>query len=192
MKSSKLAILGLVLTSALALSGCSMNVGNQDHGRDGTMHQNEASEFSSNDVMFAQMMIPHHQQAVDMGTLAETRASDEEVKTLAAQIKAEQGPEIQEMKAWLSSANAGMHMGHDMGMDGMLSEAEIDALEKATGSEFDRLFVAGMIAHHEGAIVMAQMVLNSANSKAKSLGEKIVESQTIQIQELQAILKRLG
>jgi uncharacterized protein (DUF305 family) len=169
-----------------------MNVVNQDHGKDGTLHQNESSEFSSNDVMFAQMMIPHHQQAVDMGTLAETRASDAEVKALAAQIKAEQAPEIQEMKAWLSSANAGMHMGHDMGMDGMLSDEEMAALEKSTGQVFDLLFVQGMITHHEGAIVMAQMVLNSANTEAKALGEAIVESQTKQIEELKAILKRLG
>lgn len=192
MKTSKLAIAGVLFASALALSSCTMNVGNQDHGKDGTMHQNEPSEYSSNDVMFAQMMIPHHQQAVDMGTLAETRASDAEVKALAAQIKAEQAPEIQEMKAWLSSANAGMHMGHDMGMDGMLSDEEMDALEKSTGPAFDRLFVQGMISHHEGAIAMAQMVLNSANSEAKTLGETIVESQTKQIDELRTILKRLG
>lgn len=192
MKFGKLAIVGVFLASTLALSGCTVNIGTQDQGKDGMMHQNDSSEFSSNDVMFAQMMIPHHQQAVDMGTLAESRASDAEVKSLAAQIKAEQAPEIQQMKAWLESANAGMHMGHDMGMDGMLSDEEIATLENSSSLAFDRLFVQGMISHHEGAIEMAQMVLNSANVEAKALGEAIVESQTKQIEELRAILKRLG
>jgi uncharacterized protein (DUF305 family) len=73
------------------------------------------------------MMIVHHQQAVDMGTLAETRASSPEVKSLAAQIKSEQAPEITQMKGWLEAANAPMDMGHDMGMDGMLTDAQMDS-----------------------------------------------------------------
>ena len=82
-------------------------------------------------------------------------------------------------------------MGHDMGMDGMLSDDEMTALENATGAEFDRLFVKGMIAHHEGAIEMAQMVLNSNNAEAKALGEAIVSSQTAQIVTLKQLLAKL-
>jgi uncharacterized protein (DUF305 family) len=141
--------------------------------------------------MFAQMMVPHHQQAVDMGTLAETRATNEEVKAIAAQIKAEQAPEIAQMQKWLTDPAASSHMGHDMGMGGMLSDDEMTALENATGVEFDRLFVKGMIAHHEGAIEMAQMVLNSKNAEAKALGEAIVSSQTAQIVTLKQLLAKL-
>ena len=172
-----------------SLTACAAGTGEMNHG--GHMSDSAAAGFSSDDLMFAQMMVPHHQQAVDMGTLAETRATNEEVKVIAAQIKAEQAPEIAQMKKWLTDPAASSHMGHDMGMDGMLSDDEMTALENATGAEFDRLFVKGMIAHHEGAIEMAQMVLNSNNAEAKALGEAIVSSQTAQIVTLKQLLAKL-
>jgi uncharacterized protein (DUF305 family) len=193
MNTRKALVLSMILLGGLALGGCAVNIAGPSQSHHGEPNQeNQSSKFSNSDVMFAQMMIPHHQQAVDMGTLAETRASDPEVQALAAMIKSEQAPEIEQMKKWLASSNAGEHMGHDMGMDGMLSADDFAALESATGTEFDRLFVAGMIAHHEGAVEMAKMVLNSENAEAKALGEAIVDSQTSQIASLKAILKRLG
>ena len=188
----RIALLSLLLVGSVAITGCTINIGTAGDDRHGMMNQNDESQYSSQDIMFAQMMIPHHQQAVDMGTLAETRASNPEVKTIAAQIKAEQAPEIEQMKSWLDASNSGMHMGHEMGMDGMLSDAEMKKLENASGAEFDKLYVAGMIGHHEGAVQMAQMVLLSDNSEAKALGEAIVESQTKQITYLKGLLAKLG
>ena len=188
----RIALLSLLVAGSVAITGCTINIGTAGDDRHGMMNQNDDSEYSSQDIMFAQMMIPHHQQAVDMGTLAETRASNPEVKTIAAQIKAEQAPEIEQMKSWLDASNSGMHMGHEMGMDGMLSDAEMKKLENASGAEFDKLYVAGMIGHHEGAVQMAQMVLLSDNSEAKALGEAIVESQTKQITYLKGLLAKLG
>lgn len=156
------------------------------------MDENGNSDFSQQDVMFAQMMIPHHQQAVDIGTLAETRAENSDVKTLAAEIKSEQGPEISQMKTWIESAGAGMEMDHEMPMSGMLSESDLAALSKATGVNFDRLFLSSMIAHHEGAIQMASMVTTSKNAEARKLGEAIVESQTAQIVYMKELFKSLG
>jgi uncharacterized protein (DUF305 family) len=155
-----IALSGAVLLSTIALAGCTINLGSSDTdqnsgmmGNGGMMGNNSSSSaFSGSDIMFAQMMIPHHQQAVDMGTLAETRASSPEVKALAAQIKAEQAPEIEQMKGWLKSANASLDMGHDMGMGGMLTESDMSALKNATGAAFDRLYLEGMIGHHKGAI----------------------------------------
>lgn len=187
----RIALLSLLVAGSVAITGCTINIGTAGDDRHGMMNQNDESQYSSQDIMFAQMMIPHHQQAVDMGTLAETRASNPEVKTIAAQIKAEQAPEIEQMKSWLDASNSGMHMGHNMGMDGMLSDAEMKKLENATGAEFDKLYVAGMIGHHEGAVQMAQMVLLSDNSEAKALGEAIVESQTKQITYLKGLLAKL-
>jgi uncharacterized protein (DUF305 family) len=182
----------VVVLVGLGLTGCTINIGSPDSEHShGMMSQND-SLFSSADIMFAQMMIPHHQQAVDMGTLAETRASDSEVKALAAQIKSEQTPEIEQMKSWLDKAGAGMNMGHDMGMGGMLSATEMTSLKAATGKEFDRLYVQGMIGHHEGAIAMANMVIDSSNSEVQALGKAIIDSQTKQIETLKTILKRLG
>lgn len=140
--------------------------------------------------MFAQMMIPHHHQAVDMGTLAETRASSAEVKALAAKIKAEQAPEITQMKGWLDTANASMDMGHEMGMGGMLDDAQMEALRNAKGAEFDRLFLEGMIGHHQGAIHMAQMVIDSNNAEAADLGKTIIDSQTKQISYMESLLAK--
>jgi uncharacterized protein (DUF305 family) len=146
------------------------------------------SDFSGVDIMFAQMMIPHHQQAIDMSALAESRAMSPAVKALASKISAEQGPEIEQMRAWLKAANAPTEMGHQMSMDGMLSDAELERLTNASGAEFDELFILGMIAHHEGAIEMAQMVVDSKNLEARELGETIIKMQTLEIAELKALL----
>jgi uncharacterized protein (DUF305 family) len=193
-----IALGGAVLISTIALAGCTINLGSSGSdqnsgmmGNGGMMGNNSSSSaFSGSDIMFAQMMIPHHQQAVDMGTLAETRASSPEVKALAAQIKAEQAPEIEQMKGWLKAANASLDMGHDMGMGGMLTEADMTALKNAKGATFDRLYLEGMIGHHKGAIHMAQMVIDSNNAEANKLGHAIIDSQTKQIASMEQLLKK--
>jgi uncharacterized protein (DUF305 family) len=144
------------------------------------------SEFSANDQMFAQMMIPHHEQAIEMSKLALAISKDSEVLQLAEQIESAQGPEIEQMKSW--GASDSDHAGH--AMDGMLSDSEMEELTKATGSEFDRLFLEGMIKHHEGAIEMAQMVLDSDNAKAAKLGKEIVRTQQAEINQMQDLLNR--
>jgi uncharacterized protein (DUF305 family) len=188
-----LAASATALLAAAALTGCTINLGgNSNLGQNGMgMMGNNNSAFSGSDIMFAQMMIPHHQQAVDMGTLAETRAANPKVKALAAQIKAEQAPEIAQMKGWLSDANAPLEMSHTMGMGGMLTDSQMTVLKNSTGAEFDRLYIEGMIAHHEGAIHMAQMVIDSNNSEAKALGEAIIKSQTEQVTYMKELLATL-
>lgn len=188
-----LAVSAILAASGIALTGCTLNFNSGDDSNGmmgGHMSNSKESEFSGSDIMFAQMMIPHHQQAVDMGTLAETRASSPEVKALAAKIKAEQAPEIQQMKGWLEAAGASTEMGHDMGMGGMLTDAQMTALAAASGAEFDRLYLEGMIGHHEGAIHMAQMVIDSNNAEAKALGEAIVSSQSEQIDYMKSLLNK--
>lgn len=191
----RIAVAFALIMASISLTGCTNNLGISDTdnksgmmGGNGTMNSS-SSVFSGADIMFAQMMIPHHQQAVDMGTLAETRALNPQVKDLAAKIKSEQAPEIIQMKGWLADANASMDMGHDMGMGGMLSDADMQALAAAKGAEFDKLFLEGMIAHHEGAIHMAQMVVDSNNAEAAALGKAIIESQTAQIKFMESLLK---
>jgi uncharacterized protein (DUF305 family) len=192
MNQKTIGLAGLTLFISLALSGCSLNTSSDPNHMDHDGMTHETADFSNADIMFAQMMIPHHQQAVDMGTLAETRALDSHVKELAAQIKAEQAPEISQMQAWLVSSGSDLNMGHEMGMDGMLTDLEMQELTKATGAQFDVLYVKGMIAHHQGAIAMAQMVVDSDNSDVKALAEAIIKSQTKQITELQQLLSTLN
>jgi uncharacterized protein (DUF305 family) len=148
----------------------------------------ENSEFSAADVMFAQMMIPHHQQAVDLGEIAKNGDASPEVLALAKDISHDQSHEIEHMQAWLTAAGASEHMDHDMAMDGMLTEAQLETLKAAKGEEFDRLFLEGMIAHHEGAISMAQDVVDSKNPEVAELAAAIIDSQTKQIEQMKLLL----
>jgi len=201
------AIVCAVVVSLSALTGCTVNLGgtavNNGITHDSMTHdmaepvipqlvtpETKSAKFSSADIMFAQMMIPHHQQAVDMGTLAETRASNPVVKALAAQIKAEQAPEISQMKAWLETAGASMTMGHHMAMDGMLDSAALAKLEGSKGAAFDKLYLEGMIGHHMGAIEMAKTVVDSNNAVVKKFAETIVGTQTEQINYMRSFLKK--
>ena len=183
------ASLAATVLAATVLAGCAMNSDSADHGMN---HSTEAdSMYSADDIMFLQMMIVHHQQAVDMGTLAETRALSPEVKALAAQIKAEQAPEIASMTKWLKDAGAPLEMGHSINMDGMLTDAQMMALENSSGTEFDRLYLEGMIAHHEGAIDMAKTALDSKAANTLELGHTITDSQAKQITLMKELLGKL-
>ncbi|MGP3965300.1 DUF305 domain-containing protein [Nonomuraea sp. 3N208] len=160
-----------------------------------TASASPSAAFNDADVIFAQMMIPHHEQAVDMADLAATRASDPEVKELAAKIKAAQDPEIQTMRGWLTAwgkpeSDPEGHMGH--GMPGMMSADQMKKLEAAKGKEFDKLFVEQMIAHHKGAIEMARTEqADGSNPEAKELAKTIETTQQAEVEQLQKILDRL-
>lgn len=155
------------------------------------------ANVSDSDVSFAQQMIPHHQQAVEMADLALTRETSPEVKKLAEQIKAAQGPEIEMMSMWLQSWGAPMemgedHSGHDMGgmdMSGMMSDDDMQALADAQGAEFDRMWLEMMIAHHQGAISMAEQVkAASSNADVTSLAGAVMTGQAEEIDTMQKLL----
>ncbi|WP_320068116.1 DUF305 domain-containing protein [Micromonospora sp. RTGN7] len=199
------ALAGGALTAALALTAC----GSADHASSGHdtppaatsgVPASGSATFGDADVMFAQMMIPHHRQAVEMAELADSRAADAEVKRLAVQIKGAQGPEIATMTGWLAgwgravpSDGPGHGMpGMDHGMPGMMSDADMTRLAGATGSEFDRQFLTMMIAHHEGAITMAKEALaKGTNADAKAMAQEIVAAQQGEIDDMNKILARL-
>jgi uncharacterized protein (DUF305 family) len=169
--------------------------------------------FKAADVTFAQQMLVHHQGAVAMADLAPTRAADAKVKALAAQIKAEQTPEIQKMKGWLavwaphstmgdmsssSGAMGGMAgMGSDTGsasaaMPGMMTDAQMGQLTAAKGTQFDKLFLQLMIVHHQGALTMAKTEkADGGNTAALALADSIIASQSAEITTMQDLLKGL-
>ena len=189
----KRVIAGLaVVAMAMAISGCSNG---DSMGMDHEGHSSEASgDLSSDDVMFLQMMIPHHQQAIDMSDLALTKSTDSELLALAKDIRDEQAAEIVKMKAWLDKAGADLDPGHSMGhgMGGMLSDSELAALKAATGKNFDLLWLKGMTGHHVGAIDMATMIEDADNDEIKSFGQAIVTSQSAQNKQMAAMIKRMG
>ena len=186
------ALAAVVAAGALVLSACGSN-----HDA-GMMSPSSTTGASAADAMFAQMMIPHHEQAVVMSELAETRSSDPEILALAAEIKAAQQPEIEQMKGWLAEWGVpvmsgmdamGEHGGH--GMSGMLTEEQLDDLAAASGAEFDILFAEGMIKHHEGAIDMAEDVVDSKDPRVAALAEAIIRTQQAEIAQMKAILETL-
>jgi len=148
------------------------------------------------DVEFAQGMIAHHEQAVEMAEIAldPNRQAGAEVTDLATRIQAAQEPEIEQMTAWLTEAGESITMdmseGHDMSsMEGMMTAEQMDALAVATGTEFDTMWLEMMIAHHEGAISQSQTVkANGSSPDVLALADQIIAAQQGEIAEMQALL----
>lgn len=197
----------VLLTIALAAAACG---GSGDPADDTTMPSHDMSsmatpaagssatgtpatgQHSDADAEFATGMIPHHAQAVVMADMAKSNATDAEVKTLAATIKAAQSPEITMMSGWLASwgkvvPTASSHSGMNMG-DGMMTDAEMNQLDDARGASFDRMWLKLMIKHHEGAIAMASVELeDGTNADAKQLARSIITSQTAEISRMKEL-----
>ncbi|MBB5625612.1 DUF305 domain-containing protein [Sphaerisporangium krabiense] len=150
--------------------------------------------YSGQDVMFAQMMIPHHRQAVEMAGLAASRTAGAEVKRLAERIEAAQEPEITAMSGWLADwdmpvAHDMASMGHDM--QGMMSDGDMRRLKGMSGTAFDRAFLQMMIEHHEGAISMAEQERTAGSfAPARTMAASIVESQKAEIATMRRLLGR--
>ncbi len=198
MTTSKLKITAsaLAVVATLALAGC----GNDSAASGMPMGGGPSSTASSGtpaagahneaDVMFATMMLPHHQQAVDMSRLLLAKTGvPADVRTLARQIQDEQSPEITQLAGWLvgwgvPAASPMGGMDHDMG-DGMMSQADMDKLENATGTDAARLYLTGMTAHHRGALAMARTELaQGQNADATTLAQSILTSQQAEIAEM--------
>ena len=171
----------LAAASLLLLAAC----GGTDHG--------EA------DVRFAQQMVPHHAQAVEMADQALDTSRDPDVRRLATEIRGAQDPEIETMTGWLeewgeeapdpdeSGAMAGMD---DMsGMEGMMSAEEMRRLDESSGAEFDRTWLRLMLEHHRGAVEMARTEQSDGQDpEAIALAEDIESSQTSEIAEMEDLL----
>ncbi|KJE23541.1 hypothetical protein FF36_02247 [Frankia torreyi] len=209
----RLTLLIAAALAAIVLTAC---------GNDGSNGSTStgAADHNAADVTFAQNMIPHHRQAIDMADLAETRASHPEVKTLARQIRAAQAPEIATMVGWLNAwkqptvpPGGDSGSGHGMGdhgsttmmpggtmtgmmpggpMAGMMSDDDMARLKMGTGPAFDKMFLTMMIAHHRGAITMAKTeTRDGLYTPAKRLAENIQNTQNTQITTMQTLLTKV-
>lgn len=156
----------------------------------------DADAFNDADVEFAQGMIGHHEQAIEMADMAldPTVGASSEVQDLATRIKAAQDPEIELMTGWLTAWGEPVQMdtseGHDMSsMEGMMSAEDMDALGAATGTEFDTMWLEMMIEHHEGAIAMAETEqADGLSAEAIALTDAIITAQRGEIDEMQGLL----
>ena len=192
-------LLGVIVLLAAAVVSLSINRSDNNDMSSGSGHMGHGSSNSKNanytgaDIMFLQMMIPHHQQAIDISNLALKSSQDPELIELAKIIARDQAAEIKQMKAWLTDAGASEDMGHSMdGMGGMLNDDELAALSAATGKEFDVLWLKGMTEHHDGAIHMTQMIEDAQNADIKVFGTKVIKDQSEQIDQMKKMLARLS
>jgi len=195
----------LVVPMVLVIAAC----GEDDGGENGSEPSASATAGSSQevndaDVQFAQSMIPHHRQAVEMADIALEPSSEasRDVTRLAKAIKRAQRPEIKTMTTWLESwgepldegamdpdMSSGTGMGDDMSDDGMMSGEEMSELEDLTGTKLDRRWLKMMIKHHEGAVEMAERECrDGTNPDALELAADIIATQEAEIAEMRELL----
>ena len=163
----------------------------------------DAGPHNNADVSFNRMMMAHHQQAVAMSGLIEGRTDNADIIELGKKIAKAQSREIEQMSARLAAwgedpTAPSVHEPHDgheghgesgEDMQGMLSDEAMQQLAEAEGPEFDRLFLEGMIEHHEGAVAMAEDVIRDGeNEPTRELAENVVDSQKKEIDEMKKLL----
>lgn len=172
----------------------------------GSVSPGPGASGSTADIAFAQLMIPHHEQAVQMADMAldPAHGASPQVQALAKRIQGAQGPEIEQMQGWLTAWGAPSAMasastdaqgdmaGMDMGgvsQGGMMTESQMSALAATQGQEFDRKWLQMMISHHQGAVSMAKDVLaGSTNPEVTALANAIITGQQEEIVQMQKML----
>ncbi|HVL97707.1 MAG TPA: DUF305 domain-containing protein [Egibacteraceae bacterium] len=188
-----LLLCALALLAAACNGGADVTTGDEEPGTH--------AGYNDADITFLQQMIPHHEQAVEMAELVPDRTERTELIQLAEDIVASQQAEIAEMERMLAEAGASDEReGHDMeemddtgtmedmeGMEGMMREEDMTRLAGLQGTEFDLLFLDMMVAHHEGAIVAAERVIEGGeNPGVGQLAEGIIAEQQAEIDQMTA------
>jgi uncharacterized protein (DUF305 family) len=168
-------------------------------GFDAFAGQGRAGMRMDADRVFIEQMIPHHQDAIDMGTLALERAEHTEIRQLAEKVIRDQSKEISWMRSWYKAwygtdvpdyqeavGGGGMHWrGNGTGMmSGGMGERMTDLEQLGNATPFDKEFIEQMVPHHQMAIMMAQMILNSDRKEMRDLGRSIIRSQSSEVAQM--------
>ncbi|MDR3662161.1 MAG: DUF305 domain-containing protein [Mycobacterium sp.] len=205
-KFATIAIAGTATATALALAACSppsqhdstlpaasaTSVPMSGHNMPGMDMPSTAPavNFNSADVMFLQMMYPHHAQAVEMAKLVPSRSQNQQVKDLASAIQNAQAPEMQQMTTLLTGFGKpapSATMAHSM--PGLMTPQQMTELTGLSGAAFDKMWLQMMVAHHQGAITMANDELkNGTNPDAKKMAQAIVTAQQGEIDTMNGML----
>ncbi len=179
-------------TAIALLTGCTpaaQDSSHQEHA-DHSDHSATMESMGESETMFATMMIPHHQQAIEMSELALANSSNDDVRKLAQQIIDAQAAEIEQMQAWIDGHGHEVHGDHEMA--GMASEEDLATLKTLQSPEFDELFLNLMIVHHEGALEMVSMLDGTDKAEAKELAQHIEEVQKAEIALMKQLLEELA
>lgn len=154
-----------------------------------------AASHNDADVSFAQSMVPHHAEAIEIARLAIDRAADQRVRGLAGRIKAAQVPEIERMREWLrawGTTTDGTDHGEAEPRSRMMSEEGVASLRAVSGAKFDRMFVERMIAHHQGAAAMAdQEVADGESPEALAFARAMKSAREREVAEMKSLLEEL-
>jgi uncharacterized protein (DUF305 family) len=188
----------VVFTGSLLLTACgSGSDADSSASPEASASPGATATFNDADVLFAQGMIPHHQQALDLAAVAldPKFEAGEEVRTLATAIQGGQQPEIERMTTWLQGWGQPMEMpgmddaDHMATMNGMMTDEQMTSLQGMSGPDFDTAWLTMMIAHHEGAIAQAESAKAAAtNPDVTALADQIIAAQQGEITEMQALL----
>lgn len=190
-------IIALALVVSLAACGSDDSSSANTAAVDSSSGSVASVALNAADIEFAQGMIAHHEQAIEMAEIAldpGTGASPE-VVDLATRIKGAQDPEVELMTGWLTAAGEPVVMdaseGHDMSsMEGMMTAEQMDAMAAMTGADFDQMWLQMMIAHHEGAVSQSQTVkADGSNADVLALADTIINAQQAEITEMQALFQ---
>ncbi|WP_328349996.1 DUF305 domain-containing protein [Mycobacterium sp. NBC_00419] len=180
------------IVTAFAVSSCSKTENHAEHVSTTAAASDQVAVHNDADVMFAQMMIPHHEQAVQLAAMVPEHSTNGAVIALASTISAQQQPEISAMKALLLQWDVDPHKSADhgsMGMSGMVDDATMAKLGTLNGQEFDTLWLQSMISHHQGAIEMANTEIADGKSPDMiSMAKNIVSAQQAEIDQMKKML----
>ena len=181
----------LAVLGALVIAGCSSGSAVED-----------SESWNKADQKFVQEMIPHHEQAVVMSEMVNNVEVSGETAALATEIISAQASEIELMKGFLSEWGVGSdpssdpHAGHMMSGDeshGMMTDEELAELENSVGADFEKMWLTMMLAHHKGAIKMAETVIaDGKDPRVKTLAETIISAQQKEIELIDSLLANLG
>lgn len=188
---------GLVLSACQSATKDQVQSDHESHeGQTTTLDTNVAqpvADHNDADVMFAQQMIAHHKQAIDLSELVADRTANTAIIDLARNIQAAQQPEINTFTQWLGEWGAPVDaQGHDAAghMPGMVDGAVVDRMTSLSGTAFDKLWLQSMIAHHQGAIAMSNAELTGGKyPAAKELAQQIIDNQQPEIDTMQGLLE---
>jgi uncharacterized protein (DUF305 family) len=196
--SPKFLMAAVALAMVTVLSSCGSP--SQEHAGHHPAPASQSTDHNAADVAFAQEMIPHHRQAVDMAAMVPSRSTNPDVQMMATHISWDQQAEIRTMTGLLAqwgepvSADHGEHSGMDMPgmpgmvdgvMPGMVDRATMTQIQSLNGPAFDELWITSMIDHHQGAVTMAQTEIADGQSPdAKKLAEMIISAQQREIAQM--------
>ncbi|WP_067670307.1 DUF305 domain-containing protein [Nocardia miyunensis] len=201
---ARITLAGTGIAVALLIAGCSSDSGSSGSGAatpmadmPGMSHSTASStaptrtDFDAADVTFLQMMYPHHAQAVEMAEMVPSRSQNQQLIALASKIRAAQAPEMTKFADLLRSfGKPAPSTTMDHPMDGVMSQDQMTALQKASGADFDKMWLQMMIEHHKGAVTMSDAELaNGSNAEVKALAQGIITAQQAEITQMQGMLK---